>query len=72
MTKPARELLEFLHRHNRPIQSLALGLRTVVLDEMAPCHEYIFHMRSKVVLLYGPSERVIATAFAAAACLFAT
>ena len=59
MTKPPRELLEFLYRYDPAIQSLALGLRKVVLEEMAPCHEYIFEMRSKVVLLYGATERVI-------------
>jgi len=59
MTKPPRELLQFLHRYEPAIQSLALGLRKVVLEEMAPCHEYIFEMRSKVVLLYGATERVI-------------
>ena len=26
---------------------------------MAPCHEYIFAMRHTVVLLYGPTDRVI-------------
>ena|SRR2546421_3512725 len=60
MPKPPGELLEFLCRYDPAIQSLALGLRRVVLEEMAPCHEYIFAMRSKVVLLYGPTERVIA------------
>ena len=60
MTKPPGQLLEFLHQYTPAIQSLALGLRTVVLDEMAPCHEYIFAMRSKVVLLYAATERVIA------------
>jgi hypothetical protein len=60
MTKPPRELLEFLYQYDSAIQSLGLGLRKVVLEEMAPCHEYIFAMRSKVVLLYGPTERVIA------------
>jgi hypothetical protein len=59
MTKPPRELLEFLYPYDPAIQSLGLGLRKVVLEEMAPCHEYIFTMRSKVVLLYGPTERVI-------------
>jgi len=66
MTKPPPELLEFLYRHDPAIQSLALGLRKVVLEEMAPCHEYIFEMRSrvlekrsKVVLVYGPTARVI-------------
>jgi hypothetical protein len=59
MIKPPPELLEFLHRYDPAIQSLALGLRRVVHEEMAPCHEYIFEMRSKVVLLYGATERVI-------------
>src|SRR5437899_4297627 len=60
MIKAPPELLEFLHRYDPPIQSLGLGLRTVVLEELAPCHEYIFAMTSKVVLLYGSSERVLA------------
>ena len=59
MTKPPRELIEFLYRHDPNVQSLALGLRTVVLDELAPCHEYIFQTGSRVVLLYGPTDRVI-------------
>ena len=59
MTKPPPELIDFLYRHEPAIQSLALGLRTVVVAEMAPCHEYIFSMGSKVVLLYGATERVI-------------
>jgi Domain of unknown function (DU1801) len=60
VTKPPRELGEFLFRYDPAIQSLALGLRTIVHDEMAGCHEYIFEMRSKVVLLFGATERVIA------------
>jgi hypothetical protein len=60
MRKPPRELLEFLFKYDPPIQSLALGVRQVVHEEMSPCHEYIFEMRSKVVLLYGSTERVIA------------
>ena len=59
MTNPPRELLEFLHRHEPGVQAVALGLRKVVLEEMAPCHEYIFAMRSAIVLLYGPTDRVI-------------
>jgi hypothetical protein len=60
MTRPPGELLEFLYRYDPAIQSLALGLRRVVLEEMTPCHEYIFAMRSKVVLLYSATDRVIA------------
>ena len=59
MRTPPPELNEFLFRYDSAVQSLALGLRAVVLSEMAPCHEYIFSMRGKVVLLYGPTERVI-------------
>jgi hypothetical protein len=60
MTPPPRELLDFLRRYDTAIQSLALGVRTVVHEELAPCHEYIFEMRSKVVLLFSATERVIA------------
>jgi hypothetical protein len=60
VAQPPRELLEFLYRYDPALQSLALGLRRVVLGEMAPCHEYIFAMRSKVVLLYSATERVVA------------
>ena len=59
MTKPPRGLLDFLRRYEPAVQDLALGLRTVVLDEMAPCHEYIFAMRHTVVLLYGPTDHVV-------------
>jgi len=59
MTRPPHELLGFLYRYDPAVQSLALGLRKVVHQEMTPCHEYIFAMRSKVVLLYGATERVI-------------
>ena len=59
MTKPPRELLEFLRRHDADVRSLALGLRSLVIQETAPCHEYIFAMRSAIVLLYGPTDRVL-------------
>ena len=58
-TKPPPELLEFLSGSDPTVRSLALRLRTIVVGEMAPCHEYIFWMRTKVVLLYGSSDRVI-------------
>jgi hypothetical protein len=61
MTPAPPELLEFLHRYDRAVQTLALGLRTIVHEEMAPCHEYIFEIRSKVMLLYGATEKVIAS-----------
>jgi hypothetical protein len=57
---PPSELREFLYPYDPRVQAIGLGLRRVLLEEMAPCHEYIFPMRSKVVLLYGSSERVLA------------
>ena len=57
--KAPRELIDFLHRYDAGVQEIALGLRRVVLEEMAPCHEYIFAMRHTVMLLYGPTSRVI-------------
>src|SRR5438445_9722205 len=54
------ELIEFLAKYDPAIHSLALGLRRLVLDAIAPCHEYIFRMRSKVVLLYGATPRIMA------------
>jgi uncharacterized protein DUF1801 len=59
MTKLPRELLEFLHSYPPAVQSLAIGLRRVVLEELGGCHEYIFTMRSKVVLVYSSTEHVI-------------
>ena len=50
------ELALFLARYDDAVRSLALGLRAIVVQELAPCHEYIFEMRSKVVLLYGASD----------------
>jgi hypothetical protein len=60
MMRPPVELGEFLVRYDGAIQSLTLSLRKIVLQELAPCHEYIFQMRSKVVLLYSATQRVIA------------
>ena len=56
---PPKELGQFLTRYDEAVRSLTLRLRAIVLQELAPCHEYIFEMRSKVVLLYGASEQVI-------------
>jgi len=53
------ELLEFLKRHDERVRTLALGLRTLIHDEMAPCNEYIYSMRHAVVLLYSATEHVL-------------
>ena len=60
MKNPPHELLEFLQRYSPSVQGLTLALRSVVHEELAPCHEYIFAMRSGVVLLYGATAKVMA------------
>ncbi len=55
-----KELERFLAPYDESVQSLALQLRDIVAQELVPCHEYIFAMRSKAMLLYGSSEKVIA------------
>src|SRR5262245_5895861 len=55
--KPPKELLELLHTYDRGIQELALALRQVVLEEMAPCCEYILEVYV-VALTYGSSQRM--------------
>ena len=60
MNAPPRELLDLLRRHDPAVRTLALGLRTAVVSVLAPVHEYIFPMRSKLVLLYSSTDRVIA------------
>jgi hypothetical protein len=56
---PPVELHALLARHNEDVQVLALGLRELVIDALAPCHEYGFQMRSKTVLLYGVTSHAI-------------
>src|SRR4051794_31137636 len=59
MARALTELKRLLARYDAKPKSLALKLRDIVRHELAPCHEYIFAMRSKVVFLYAASERVI-------------
>ena len=60
MVKPPRQLVESLYRYDPAVQALALKLRDLILKELAPSHEYVLSMQSKVVLLYGSSTRVLA------------
>ena len=55
---PPPELIKFLSPYDRGIQKLALGLRSLVLDEMAPCHENIYDAYSAVAIGYGSSDRL--------------
>jgi hypothetical protein len=52
-------LREFLYRYEPAVQSLALGVRKVVHEEMAPCHERIFSMRHTVSMVYSATAKVI-------------
>lgn len=59
MTYPApRELKKFLQPYDQGVQELALDLRALVLDEMAPCYENIYDAYSAVAIGYGMSERL--------------
>jgi hypothetical protein len=44
MFEAPSELLRLLTRYEDHVQMLAQSLRSVVLQELAPCHEYIFEM----------------------------
>lgn len=55
---PPADLVKFLKPYDREIQKLALDLRQLVLEEMAPCHENIYDAYSAVAIGYGPTERV--------------
>ena len=59
MTHPApKELVKFLKPYDREIRDLALGLRALVLEEMAPCYENIYDAYSAVAIGYGTSDRL--------------
>ena len=56
--KPPAALIEFLQPYDREVQKLALDLRQLVLEEMAPCHENIYDAYSAVAIGYGPTDRL--------------
>jgi hypothetical protein len=58
MTRPPPDLLKFLRPYDRAIQDLALMLRALVLEEMAPCYENIYDAYSAVAIGYGSSARL--------------
>jgi hypothetical protein len=55
---PPAALKKFLKPYDREIQQLALQLRALVLEEMAPCYENIYDAYSAVAIGYGPSDRL--------------
>jgi len=56
--RPHPDLIKFLKPYDRAVQQLALGLRALVLEEMAPCHENIYDAYSAVAIGYGSSDRL--------------
>src|SRR3989442_14431678 len=55
---PPAALKKFLKPYDREIQQLALQLRELVLEEMAPCYENIYDAYSAVAIGYGTSGRL--------------
>jgi hypothetical protein len=55
---PPKELIKFLKPYDPAIRKLALGLRQLVLAELAPCYENIYDAYSAVALGYGSSDRL--------------
>src|SRR2546423_1446927 len=55
---PPEALIKFLKPYDRAIQKLALSLRSLVLEEMAPCYENIYDAYSAVAIGYGSSDRL--------------
>ena len=58
-SKPPRTLTQFLRRYDPGLKSVAYALRTLILDEIAPCHEHTFAQKNKVVMLFAASDHVI-------------
>src|SRR5258705_13986549 len=56
--RPPPSLIKFLKPYDREIKDLALKLRELVLEEMAPCYENIYDAYSAVAIGYGASDRL--------------
>jgi hypothetical protein len=56
--QPPKELLEFLKPYDPQIRKLALRLRALVIEEMAPCCENIYDAYNAVAIGYGPTDRL--------------
>ncbi len=55
---PPPALLTFLRPYDREVRDLAVRLRALVLEEMAPCYENIYDAYSAVAIGYGTSDRL--------------
>src|SRR5215813_5883234 len=55
---PPAALKKCLQPYDKSVRDLALQLRALVLDEMAPCYENIYDAYSAVAIGYGTSDRL--------------
>ena len=55
---PPPALKKFLKPYDREVRGLALGLRALLLEELAPCYENIYDAYSAVAIGYGTSEKL--------------
>jgi len=55
---PPVALKRFLKPYDPEVRALALELRALVLEEMAPCYENIYDAYSAVAIGYGTSDRL--------------
>src|SRR5438045_7266371 len=55
---PPAVLKKFLKPYDREVRDLALKLRALMLEEMAPCYENIYDAYSAVAIGYGTSNRL--------------
>src|SRR6266516_358660 len=55
---PPADLIKFLRPYDPPVRDLALKLRALVLEEMAPCYENIYDAYSAVAIGYGTSDKL--------------
>jgi hypothetical protein len=55
---PPPALIKFLRPYDREVRELALQVRALVLEEMAPCYENIYDAYSAVAIGYGTSDRL--------------
>jgi len=57
-TSAPQALRKFLEPYDREVRDLALKLRALVIEEMAPCYENIYDAYSAVAIAYSTSERL--------------
>jgi hypothetical protein len=57
--RPPSELVALLRRFDPGVQSVAVALRTAVLDEIGPCHETVFQVykNNVISILYSTTEK---------------